>query len=222
MRNADGEVGTRFCENLRCPPFVRPINIGKQVDDRDGLDIFVFQDFGSCTNCRFVERDQLFAISRHPFRDFQSPMPRYQNGGSLVKKVIHPLEVATADFQNVAEAIRCQQCGFCAFSFDYGIDTDGGAVYDETRLRQVHARQFEAAQDRRRQLIRRRECFRARNLACLLIQENEIRESSADIDADTYWQVFSKALDFRLRLTEFIANWSAFVKKEKLGHMSGT
>ena len=157
--------------------------------DSDGLDVLVTQ-LGHQPGDRVgIWSAAQRAVGVDPFVDFEAQVARHQRCRHLEEQVIQLVAVLAGDLVRVAEASGGQESRARALAFDDGVGHQGGAVDDVLdligRCAGLLQRIPEHVGDRLRRVAGRGQNFAHGERAAAVIDQDQIGEGAADVDADS-------------------------------------
>jgi hypothetical protein len=201
----DGDIGTLGAQHRRRLALVHRIAIGVQERDRDRLDTVGREGAGRPPHGLAIERNDDIAVAVDPLRDLQTPPPRHERVGKAQEEVVDVVALLGPDFEDVAEPGRAEEAEPGAAPLDQRVRDERRAVQDLADRRERHPRslqQFgEAGERTLGRILRRREAFVEADRRLGRIEQDEIGECPADVEADTVPPCH--------RLAQFIADPSA-------------
>ena len=147
---------------------------------------------GQFTHCaqnrRLVERCHDLAIPCRAFGNFARQAARHDGRRPLKAKIVVVVTRLAAHQQYIAKARRRQQAGLATLAFDDGIGDQRGGVRNAADAGNGHAgarAQFiDAFEEGTSRIIGRSEAFADIQLPGGALEQGEIGEGAADIDAD--------------------------------------
>jgi len=160
-----------------------------QKRDRDGFDPVINEMPQRRADRIEVERRDDAAVAIEALGDLQ-PMPAGdQRFWEAEEQIVDVVALLGAHLEVVAETLRGEQTEPCAAPLDDRIGDERRAVNDLADIRGGDAglgrKDAKAFERRYRRILRRRQTFVERDAALLVIIENKVCESPADIEADT-------------------------------------
>ena len=188
-RNRHGDIGERGAHDRGGFAFVRRISVGVEEADRDRLDALRHQPLRHGAYVLGVERRQHVAVAIHPFANFQAMAARHQRIGELQEQIVDVVALLGSHLQNVAEAACGDQAEARAAALDQRIRHQRCAVHDIADVGQCHASSLEqfsqSLQRAYRWILRRCQALVQPDFRTFRIQQDEIGESSADVETNT-------------------------------------
>ena len=128
------------------------------------------------------------SVVPHPLRDFPAQAPGDERFGPGEPKVEQVVALLQAHVEDVAEPRGHQHAGLRAASFDDRVGDESGAVRNGLDLGHGHAfapQEGGGAFNHRNRGVRRRgEALRHRDLASAFVEQREVGERAADVDAE--------------------------------------
>jgi hypothetical protein len=186
VRRRDGDARELTGHDLGGALLVGRIAIREQEDDRDRLDAVGGELARGGAHRLLVQRRQHLARRGQAPGNFAAAAARHERRGAAVQHVVHPQEIAAADLQDVAEPLGGHEAGRGALALQERVDPDGRAVDHQPTIGQPHAGLVHAAQDAGEELAGRAEGLGVDDNARGLVERDEIREGTADVDADSH------------------------------------
>ena len=169
--------------------FVPRIEIGMQEADGDRLDAVARHRFGERRTQPFeIGRSQHRAVVFDALRHFEAQMARHQRLGKPDAQIEEVVAALEPDIERVAEALAHEHRRRRAFAFDHRIGHQRGAVDDRRQLRDgdpgLGRDDADALDHGLRRIGSAGQALMRRDLAHLVVEEREIGERAADVDAD--------------------------------------
>ncbi len=134
------------------------------------------------------ERDKGLAVAIHSFVDLEAPAARDKWFRQLKKDVVYVIAHLAAYLQGIAKATTSQKAGFGSVSFDNHISHQGGAVDGLAHLLGIDFFSLQHLahdiDDRLGRVITGSQSLANRKTAGVWIEDNDIRERTAYIDAN--------------------------------------
>ena len=164
-------------------PFVFGIGIAVGKEDRTGKTPLIQQLLRGGLHRVEVHRLTDRAIGKRPFRYFK-PQGAIDNGREVPSQPPSARAVTAAHFQHVAQAHRGDHADLGPFAFQQRVGAGSGAMYHDRDSRQIIDPRSDARQKARRLVGARGGNLGDLRAACRLVQNENIGEGAADIDAD--------------------------------------
>ena len=189
-RCGDVGVGQQRGDQVARAPLVAGLRRRVHERDRDRFDAFLRERRDRRADVVRVERRELVAAGADPPADGQPQVARDERLGRREAIVVGVLAPAVAQRERVAEAGGREQSGARAAAREHGVGRHRRAVHDQVELRDEAARREveprgelgQAGRDRARRVVRR--AARLVHEPHVVADEEEVREGSADVDAD--------------------------------------
>jgi hypothetical protein len=158
-----------------------------QQADRDRLDAFGGQLADDPARVVLVEGLPDLAVGQEPLADFAAEPPRHEGRRRIDEEVVHVVAAFVANLERVTKALGGQERRPRALALDERVGRERRAVDDGPHgacgNRRLLEERTDALLDRVRRIFRRGEDLaHARGTACL-VDDDEIGERAADVDA---------------------------------------
>jgi len=173
-------VGQQGADDLAGDTLVLGIGIGVQEADRDRFHARIGQRAARILDAGALERRMNLAGGEHAFLGLQGETAGHQRTMLVEQKIIGLGPIAAADDVNVAGAARHDQASGSALALDQRVDGDGRAVNE--LVDGLKPALVQAIDDALNQVGRRGQALGLHECARRLLEADEIRERSADID----------------------------------------
>ncbi len=191
----DDLVGERDEELRELPPdqlghrpLVGRVPVGVEEADGQRLDAAVHQPGHLAAHLGQVDGHDHRPVAGHPLVRLAAELPRHQRLGEAEEEVVDVVPLLGAGFKNVPEAARRQEADPRALAPDDGVGDERGAVDQEPHLGAVHAGRpqqlLEPGQDAEGRVLRRGEALVDPHRARPRVEQDEVREGAADVEAD--------------------------------------
>jgi hypothetical protein len=177
-------VGQDLADDLAGDPLMLGIGIGVQEANRDRLDTRILERPASLLDACLPEQRMHLARGQQALVGFQREAPRHQRPVLVEQKVIGLGAVAAADGVDIAGAAGDDQAGCGALALDQRIDGDGRAVDELVDRLGLEAALAQAIDDALNQVGRGGQALGLHEGAGRLVEPDEIRECSADVDGN--------------------------------------
>ena len=190
MRERDRGVGVDLLDDLAQAKLVRRVDKGEKQSHRVGLDARRFQLADDLASRDLVEWLQNLAAIVHALVDLPTEAALGERRGLIPLQVVVVLSVHPLDENDVAKSLRRDQRGARSAPFEQRVGRDGRAVDQRA---DIGDGQLELVQDAHHAvdgIARRARALRGVELAGLLVDQRQVRERAADVDADAIaWTV---------------------------------
>ena len=188
-RQADRHIREGRAQQRRRGLLMGRVGIAVQEADRDRGAAFRHEPRAGIAHLRRVERCDYLAAMGDPLADLDPAAPRHDGVGKAEEQVVDVVALLDPEFEHVAEAARRQQARRGAAAFDQRVGHERRAVQDLGELRDRDAglrdHRRDAGQGAFRRVLRRREALMQGYGACRGVQQHEVREGAADVEAET-------------------------------------
>ena len=185
-------VGTFLLKDLLDALLMSRVEVGVQQADGDGVDPRLPQRPRALAHLRLVQRHDDLALGRRdPLLDREPVAPPHQ-WARLPRQLLLEREVVrllvARDVQDVSKTLGRDQADLGALVFERDVGRHGGAVQQQVDRLQAHAglaaEGVDARHHRPCRIVRRGRHLVDRDRACRLVDQNQVREGTADIYAD--------------------------------------
>ncbi len=187
-RERDSELGEFRAQQLARRLFVGRVGIAMQEANGDRLDAVGNQRLGGAADFGGIERLDHPPVIGDALADLDDVAPVGQRGREAEEEVVNVVALFDAHFEDVAEARGREQADLGAPAFDDGVGDQRGAVQKFSDIGELDAfggDQFvETLERAHRGIGRRRQALVQPELAAFRIEQDEIGEGAADIEAD--------------------------------------
>ena len=161
------------------------VAIREEEDHRHGLDALGRELARGVPDGVLVEGHEDLAARAEALRHLEASPARHERCRTPVEHVVHLEEIAAPDLEDVAEALGRDEARPGPCSLEERIDADGRAVDDEAAVRELRARLVDAAEHAVEEIARRAERLAGGDGARGLVEDDQVREGAADVDADS-------------------------------------
>jgi len=135
-----------------------------------------------------IERGDDLAVAVDALGDLQAAAAGDQGFGVLQEQVVNIVALLGAHFDDVAKSGGCDQAELRAAALDQRVGDQGGAVHDLADIRKLQAGRGDdlgqALQRADGRVLRGGEAFVQSDIRALGIEQNEVGEGAADVEAD--------------------------------------
>ena len=188
-RAGDVQVGELGAHELARRGLVYRIGVGVQEADGERLDAGGFDEVAhGRPGALGVQGLDHLSVVTYPLRNLPAQAPRNERIGPCEPEVEQVVALLEAHVEDVAEPRGDQHAGLRTPTFDDRVGDQGGAVGDGLDFRHGHVLAPEeggGAFDHRNGWVGRRgEALRHRDLAAALVEQREVGERPADVDAE--------------------------------------
>ena len=178
----DEGIGPELARDLAGAPFVRRIDVGMQEADDQRLGAAGDQKTDGASHGFLVERRQDVAAGVEALGHFDTQLAR-DEGFEAADHAVAEGPRAAPQFQHVAETDRGDQAADDALALEDRVGADSGAMHQGTQRVGGQAAVANAGHHAARLIVGRGGYFRDAEAPLALVNEKEIGESTADIDA---------------------------------------
>ena len=187
-RAGDEQAGGGFRQDLGGASLVRGVGVGVQEADSHRLDAQGQELLRRGPDAGLVEFRRDAAIVAHTLGNLDAQRPAHQRWrifDAQIEQVVAPLETHIHD---VAEAGRDQHAGPGALALDDGVGDEGRAMHDLDHVCDVdvvlRGQRLDAVEHGHGWIGRRRQPLVDCDAGTAAVMQREVRERTADIDAD--------------------------------------
>jgi hypothetical protein len=148
-----------------------------------------------------VERHEDPAVAARPLAELPAPVPRYEGLGEAEEEIVDVVALLDPHLERVPESPGGQEPQVGAVALDDGVGDEGGAVDEEADLAEGDpgrpAQLAEPGQRSDRGVLGRGEGLVDAKAACPRVEQDEVGERSADVEADAVALVHEAGLRVR-------------------------
>ena len=173
---------------MRAPPLVDGIAVGVEQADHETFDATGREPASGGRHAGIVERGVDAAVGAEALTNLGDALSRNERHGPPSVHVERVRQSQALDLQHVAKAFGDEQAETGARALDQRVHRDGSAVHDDLDLAWIDAvlasQLLEAGLDRGGEIRRRRRDLQAGDGPSGRVEEREIGERAADVDAE--------------------------------------
>ena len=174
-------IGQVLAQQLAHPPLVGGVAVGMQKQHGHTLNVFGLQAFNDGQHLGLDQFGMHLAAGQHALGHFKAQIALHQGGVFAVPQVERVGSVDAANFVDVAKATGGDQGGAGAAALEHGVDGHGGAMQEQMRLGQRHARLVHALQDALHQFVGGGEGLAQQQAAFALVKSSDVGEGAANV-----------------------------------------